>query len=372
MPKRFFSNFLPCFRVLPFLALVLALSGVPEGLAEPRFTALYGQDCSLCHVNPTGGGLRSLYASQYLVPEELARPTRNEDGLASLNPEITPGLTMGADLRTLLYQQEGGDGSVFSMQGDLYVHGQVSPEVGIYFEQGQSRAGEIFGAAHLLPLDGYVKAGRFIADYGWRFADHQMFNRRYLYDPGGSDDPGVQYGSGLEVGVSPGIFTATASVQEVARGNPDPRLGDNYAYRALIQKSFGGFRTGLGGSVVRRADPSGHLRAAGGFWYLGVGPVTWLGEIDETRQGETLGLLAAHELGIRFVRGWEVLATYNFQDPDRAQRSGARHRAGGGVQVMPAPFFSTQIMVNYWWLDQGPAVSGTDYGELQLLAHFFF
>jgi len=372
MIKHLSSRIRPSFPIVLILVIYSILAFVHTAWAEPRFTALYGQDCSLCHVNPTGGGLRTLYASQYLVPEELARPMKRDEGLASLNPEITPGLTVGADLRTLIYQQEGGNGSVFSMQGDLYVHGQVSPEVGIYFEQGQSRAGEIFATAHLLPLEGYVKAGRFIADHGWRFADHQMFNRRYLYDPGGIDDPSVHYNSGLEVGISPGILTATASVQEVSRGNPDPHLGDNYAYRVLIQDSFGGLRAGVGGSVIRRADPEGHLRAAGGFWYLGVGPVTWLGQIDETRQREILGLLTVHELGVRFARGWEALATYSFQDPDRAYKSGARHRAGGGLQVMPAPFFSAQLMANHWWLDQGPAVSGTDYSELQLLAHFFF
>ncbi len=116
LPTRLFRRR----RVLLILVLLPVLGSLSPARAEPRFTALYGQDCSLCHVNPAGGGLRTLYASQYLVPEELARPTATEEGLLSLNPEVTPGLTAGVDLRTLIYQQEGGTGSTFSMQGDLW------------------------------------------------------------------------------------------------------------------------------------------------------------------------------------------------------------------------------------------------------------
>nr|MEE4266754.1 hypothetical protein [Candidatus Krumholzibacteria bacterium] len=48
----------------------LILAG--EAHAVPRYTAQYGQSCTLCHTNPTGGGLRTEYASQYLIPEEIA------------------------------------------------------------------------------------------------------------------------------------------------------------------------------------------------------------------------------------------------------------------------------------------------------------
>jgi hypothetical protein len=364
----------PCGLAYLFLLLcpVFLLVGATRAAAEPRYTAMYGQSCVLCHVNPTGGGMRSLYASQYLVPEELAMAVTRDDALTNLNPEVTPGLAFGADLRTLVYQQEGGRGSTFSMQGDLYVHAQVSAEVDLYLEQGQSRAGEIFGTARVLPLDGYLKAGRFLPDHGWRFVDHQMFNRRYLLDPAGTDDPGVHYTSGLEVGVSPGIFWATASVFEGIRGDPEPRLGDNYAAKIMIQKGFGGLNLGVGASVLRRSGIDGHRRAAGGLWYAGAGPVTWLGQIDETGQDGQAGILAVHEIAVRFLRGADLLATYSFQDPDRSLKSGSRHRTGAGVAVMPAPYFSTRLMVNSWKIDQGPAVAGEDYLEANLVAHFFF
>jgi hypothetical protein len=354
------------------LLLGISLAGSSQVQAEPRYTAMYGQNCTLCHANPTGGGMRSLYASQYIVPGELAMATKSEEGLTSLNPEVTPGLVVGADLRTLVYQQEGGQGSAFSMQGDLYLQAQLSSEVGVYFDIGQSRAGEIFGIANVLPLDGYVKAGRFIPDHGWKWADHQMFNRRYLYDPVGIEDPSVHYSSGIELGISPGFFLATASVLDGPRGDPSPRLGDNYAAKAMIMQGWGSLNLGVGASILRRTSTGDHIRSAGGLWYLGMGPVAWLGEIDETRQQENLGNLVAQELTVRFLRGADLRFTYSFQDPDRANKTGARHRAGAGVAVMPAPFFSTQLMFNQWIIDEGISVTGHDYSEVELMAHFFF
>jgi hypothetical protein len=369
--KLLISNGLPGAAAFSLL-LAITLAGSPPAQAEPRYTAMYGQNCTLCHANPAGGGMRTLYASQYIVPEELAMARKSEGGLTSLNPEVTPGLVVGADLRTLVYQQEGGNGSAFSMQGDLYVQAQLSADVGVYFDMGQSRAGEIFGLAHVLPLDGYVKAGRFIPDHGWKWADHQMFNRRYLYNPGGIEDPSVHMSSGIELGISPGIFLATASVLDGTRGDPSPSLGDNYAAKAMIMPGWGPVNLGVGASIVRRTSTGDYIRSAGGLWYLGVGPVAWVGQIDETKFKSTLGNLVAQELTVRFLRGADLRFTYGFQDPDRANKTGARHRVGGGVAVMPAPFFSVQLMFNQWFIDEGPDVTGPDYSEAELMAHFFF
>ena len=40
------------------LLTLAALTATPVQ-ALPRYTAVYGQSCVLCHVNPTGGGMRS-------------------------------------------------------------------------------------------------------------------------------------------------------------------------------------------------------------------------------------------------------------------------------------------------------------------------
>ena len=48
-----------------FTLALVAISALPalEAGAVPRYSARYEQNCMLCHVNPTGGGMRSSYAT---------------------------------------------------------------------------------------------------------------------------------------------------------------------------------------------------------------------------------------------------------------------------------------------------------------------
>lgn len=338
-----------------------------EASALPRYTAQYGQNCVLCHVNPTGGGLRGEYATQYLVPEEIAARGWNEGEMDGMSPRISSNITMGVDLRSLLYQQEGGTGSSFAMQGDVYFNVELSPRFGAYVEQGLNGSGEVFGIARADVLDSYMKAGRFIPDYGWRFADHQMFNRRFLTDGGGSENPAGLYGEGFELGISPGGFSATAALLGGSQRN-----GDNYAGKALYQKSLGEVNFGLGGSVLRRKLGNETRRAAGGIWYLAYGPFTWLGEIDETKQDGLLGNMVSQELAFQVSKGYDLRFTYNFQDPDRAHKNGSRQRYGAGISAMPTPFYGFSLMANYWDIDPGAAVTDSDRLQGELMIHFFY
>jgi len=234
-------------------------------------------------------------------------------------------------------------------------------------EQGLYGSGEIFGIGRADILDSYLKAGRFIPDYGWRFADHQMFNRRYLTESGGSESPAGLYGEGFEVGISPGDFSASAALL-----GGSGRNGDNYSARALYQMSLGDLNIGAGASVLRRQLGTDSRRAAGGFWYLALGPVTWLGEIDETKQNNKLGNMVSLELAVQVRKGYDLRGTYNFQDPDRALQNGSRQRYGAGVTAMPRPYLGWSLMANYWDIDPGDAVTDDDRLEGELMIHFFY
>ena len=102
------------------LAVILGLlAGAPPARAVPRYAARYQQSCALCHHDPSGGGMRSAYAAQYLVPAELARhPTPAED-LQRLDPNIGRSLAIGFDLRTVHHYYDDGrtPGNFLQMQG---------------------------------------------------------------------------------------------------------------------------------------------------------------------------------------------------------------------------------------------------------------
>ena len=109
------------------VVLLVLWTAADDAMALPRYTARYGQDCRLCHVNPTGGGLRNAYATQYLIPEEIAsspgriRASDVEDDAQDTGSALSSAVSVGVDLRTLAWMQEGGEGTVFSMQGDVYL-----------------------------------------------------------------------------------------------------------------------------------------------------------------------------------------------------------------------------------------------------------
>ena len=365
---------------LPMVLLAAALCRVPEAAALPRYSARYGQNCTLCHQNPTGGGLRTLYASQYLVPAELAMrpgpegaPTQaaaaasGGQPAALPSPQLNAAVTVGVDLRTLFYQGETGRGSIVDMQGDLYVAVQADPRFSLYLDHGKTAAEEFFGMAYLLPANGYLKTGRFTPAYGWRFDAHQMAGRRYLLSPEGSDVPAQLNDAGLEVGIFPGRIEASASVLSGAGQN-----GQSHAARLVVRRSLGPWNLALGGSLLRRQELAGHRRAAGGFGYIACGPATWLWQVDETRAQDRTGMLVSQEFGLRLRQGMDLRLTYSFQDPDIGLETGTRSRWGVGIDALPYPYCGALLMANLYDSRQGPLVDQDDYYQVELVLHFLY
>jgi hypothetical protein len=348
------------------LALAVHWTAADNAMALPRYTAQYGQDCRLCHVNPTGGGLRNTYARQVLVPTELAggagRPQAGDVAGVALPVDVT----FGADLRTLAWMQEGGPSMLLAMQGDVYVGIAAPGDIQIYAEMGPHEA-EVFGLAYGVIPHGYLKAGRFTPDYGWRFDDHRQFSRRFLFTPDGIDEPHALLGEGVEAGIAVGGLSATTSV---IQGGAE--IGDAWAARALMRREVGALRVGVGSSVWQRGVGAGGRRAAGAFWYASAGPWAWLGEIDETRGDGRRGRLVTQEVTLDVQRGLALRAVYGFQDPDRELQSGARYRVGAGVAWFARPGLGLQAMASHWRVDQGLDVADNDHNDAELVVHFLY
>src|SRR5262249_54998727 len=165
------------------VACVLASSlAAFQARALPRYSARYEQNCTLCHVNPSGGGMRSAYAVKDLIPKEFAMSPATPEMLKDIDPKIGRHLSIGTDFRQLfLLETENAvlapPQGFFPMQGDLYLLFQLDPKVLLYYNRSLSNTYEFFGLANVLPFDGYVKAGRFVPPYGWKFDDHTLYVR---------------------------------------------------------------------------------------------------------------------------------------------------------------------------------------------------
>ena len=361
-------------RAILGLAL-LAVLYATSASAVPRYSARYEQKCALCHMNPSGGGMRTLYASQYLVPEEMAWTAPKDSILSKIDPEISKGVMIGTDFR-LMHRYSDDDQpqtNFFQMQGDIYLDFQMDDNLSLYFDKGISTSYELFGMWQGLPLTGYVKAGRFVPAYGWRFDDHTMFVRSDLgFMPPSNSDVGVEFG------LSPGRSDIQFAVLNGNRGatfDNDKKLAT--CFTGIYRFHVADVAAGLGTAGYWQDGPASNYGTGGFYGYLGWWRLTWLGEVDWTHEdpeGEphTTGLVTSHELSYLWRQGLELRGTYDFFDPNFNQETGARSRWGGGVFVMPRPFLAVEALYRETHYQDGPLFSGDDSWESVFQLHLLY
>ena len=353
----------PLIAVTGLVALLVAT----DALALPRYSAQYGQRCALCHVDPAGGGMRTQYASMALVPLELSHQQLDDDQLDAIRPDLSPAVTVGLDLRTLVIQGEGGEGRQVDMQGDVTVAVTMSPRLTAYVNLGKGGTQEFAALAHVLPHNGYLKFGRITPDYGWRWADHTMAARRYLLDENGVTSPAALTDAGLEAGLHGQHWEVSGSLLGGGGDN-----GESFAGRMAWRQEFGPVRAALGTSVLRRQQVGGRSRAVGAFGYLSAGPASWVFQVDETGNDRREGLLISQELTYRLVRGIHARGVYTYHDPDHQLTTGTRNRWSLGCDSLLNPFFGVQIMASYHHIRPGELVRGRDHWQAEMVLHVLY
>jgi hypothetical protein len=362
--------------IMAVVAATLSLSGLLALRADavPRYAARYGQRCGLCHVNPSGAGMRTAYASQQLVPEELAWG-RGTDSLSLPGPQLSPTVSIGADFRELYVgsTHRASNLDFFQMQGDLYVAFQLDPKTTLYFDRGMSNSYELFGTAYVLPLTGYVKAGRFVPSYGWKFDDHTMYVRSEL-----GLAPPLNSDVGIELGLQPGPLDMQLGLVNGSRGSTlDTDNSLAQSLNVIYRRSLAGIGWGVGTSGYHQRGPSAILDVGGGYGYLTWHGLSWLAEADFARTSprpgpRTTAFVTSQELSYLVRPGLELLGTYDFHDPDLHLKSGARSRWGGGVHVMPRPYAAIEALYRKTEVDTGPAITAGGFDETVLQLHLVY
>jgi hypothetical protein len=332
---------------------------IPGAQATPRRSLRIGQNCALCHRNPAGGGLRTLYASQYLVPQRLAHKATPDPEFPGANPLVGDDLILGTDLRTfhLLEEDRETENHFLQMQASVYVDFQLAPRFTAYlaeeFGQRAAYAHEVYGLAHVLPVGGYLKAGRFVPPFGWKLADHRSFTRRDLTflpdNPPHSD-------TGVEIGFFPGpCELQLAALNGEFRSPRD--LDDELAFaaRGALRKKLGGMNFALGGSYFRSGREGNRVQTAGPLAGLGWRRCVWIGEFDWTHRElpEQTGVLdtkfssftLSQQLALEITRGIDIVATHDFHDADIEVQTGTVQRVGLGVDALLYPFLALEAML---------------------------
>jgi hypothetical protein len=342
--------------VVSFLTVALILLSA-SAQALPRFAARTGQKCMSCHVNPSGGGMRTPMGAQY-GREELPVPDLSEGlQLEDFTTLIANVMGVGADFRTIYYFQQSPDtgaGSTSSnafwqMQGDLYLNFRIAKKINLYLDKGLYSGFEAFGLLNVLPASGSVKIGKFVPNYGLKLDDHTAYIRTVT---GFSPAAGRPELTGLELAVAPGPATIMGGLFNAEDGFAGSG-GNNKAYLGRAEVLWTAAKevgVGFGGNLFGYED----LRSAtsflyyGGFGMFSVYDFSLIGEVDWLRSkgpGATIvGAVVYGEADYPVVAGVDLKLAYDFYDPDLDLKSGARSRYGFGVEFFPIGGVELRLM----------------------------
>jgi hypothetical protein len=340
-----------------------------SSFALPRFGAKVEQKCNLCHVSPTGGGMRETFGSQYFAMTELAVHKIPLDEIEEFQPQISDILSLGSDLRTQYFYDESAEiSSFFQMEGNLYLDAQLNDRFSMTLDKGLYSGFEAFGTAYILPMQGYFRMGKFQPTFGWRFADHTSFVREKMLWPPNSTD------TGLEFGLYPHGISANLGFFNGTQGIFDDGKGKAVSSRLEIRENIEGVGFGLGGSVFMNDRPAGDVNMYGTFYYLNLssGRIIYLGEIDwledDRPSTAATSFATTHKLSCMITQGVWIEGSYDFYDPDIDIKSGDISRYGIGIDYFPYGFLEISPTLRFY----SDSIADDDYIIFISQFHFFF
>ena len=209
---------------------------------------------------------------------------------------------------------------------------------------------EGFVLLHEAPGNAYVKAGRFVPQFGLKIDDHTAQNRRAFEQDGSVPDARV---TGVEFGANPNYPYANVSWFRSTSAARVPSAFDlfdtddthgmavNAGYREL------GWGAGASALLHRRAPADGGdatsfaLHGAFNPWFYRRGlPLTYQAEYDWGRWERTSGRETSRrgfwqELDWRAGNGVNLVLAQDWADPDTEVKDDHAYRVTAGVQVTP-------------------------------------
>ena len=211
---------------------------------------------------------------------------------------------------------------------------------------------EAFVLASELPYQAYVKGGRFVPAYGLRLDDHTSRIRREFELDAALPESRV---TGVEVGAAPNYPFLNLSWFKMASRTRTPDAWNIFD----VDEGWGtalnlGYRSegwALGGSALLRRRPideGGDTSTYGVYgvfnpWYYARNvPLTYQAEFDYGSWQRLSGMTANHavfyqELNWLAFNGLNLLAAYDWADPDREVKDDEFYRISGGFQITPIP-----------------------------------
>jgi hypothetical protein len=366
------------------LAAAIALAATPlthtPTQALPIYAGRERMNCASCHVDPSGGGLRTAFGFDYLRNRHGLAPEDKFPDLPAEQPEIVDHLPVGGDLKVLYdalgrRHTEGSFpntvSSFFRMQGSFYLSYAPFEQVRVYYNQDVNGVRDLWGKIGL-PHDTYLRVGTFRPPYGLRMDDHTITEREDLQIPinvYGYDTrvPDV----GVELGVVKTEYYAQMALQNGSGPGFDSDL--NKAFTARYVRWYGPLMNGLSVHLDSDGqDPATERLRYGTFATLQVHhQVLLLGALDlgEDETGDDLDrlLLGWGEVCHFTRRDLRLRGRYEFLDRDRSVEFADSERYTIGADWIPYPFTTLKAFYRFTSNESEP-----DIEEVLAVAQFSY
>ncbi|MDX1455428.1 MAG: porin [Gammaproteobacteria bacterium] len=356
-------------RLLLGVAVTLLACGSAQ--AEPYLAAKTGLKCGTCHVNATGGGMRTPFGNSWAqtsLPVEPHAPDK-----AAWTGQLGEYFAAGGNLRASAVQQDvpnADTSNAFELEearvylGFSPVPGRVDVYIDQYLGPGGSLNREAYARLRTADQAWYLKAGQFYLPFGWRLEDDSAFVRTASGINMTTPDRGV------ELGWETAAWSTQLAVSNGTAGGAEVDTGKQFSART--ERLFGSWR--LGASLNLNDTELGDRQMSALHAAVRTGSVTWLAEVDfiddETVAGEPAQQAWLLEANWEARRGHNLKLTAEQFEPDDGVSGDEQERISLVWEYSPLAFTQLRLGLRDY---SGPAANDlANRSELFVQLHGFY
>jgi hypothetical protein len=342
MKRRFFG------WAMRGIWLLLTL-GAHQAHAEPYLAVQFGFKCGQCHVNPTGGGLRTAFGD--IIAQTVLPAQHIDTALDNWAGQAGPYLRVGGDLRFDASVSKVPDARAdqqFALeQTRVYLEADVIPNRLLAYVDEQVAPGgaldrEAYVLYHSSDQNWYLKAGQMYLPFGLRLQDQTAFILTATGINMTTPDQGVEFGW------EHGHWDAQLAVSNGTAGGAVSGDGKQFSGQLIYVES--GWRAGL--AANRNDQSSGAKTAYGIFGGLKTGPISWLAQAEITddesiADGQGRQLATLLEANWLIARGSNLKITDEFLNPNRAVPHGEQTRWSLVYELTPIQLLQIRAGFRY-------------------------
>lgn len=340
---------------------LLSIFLLDSAFSLPRFAVRLGDKCIDCHYNPTGGIIRNEDGWNFGKNIMSTISPREKD--FAMTPKIGDNITFGLDYRTqFLYSAQKNRTDFQQMNGSVYTNVALAENINLLGRYDFIyMIWEAYGVAHILPNNGYIKAGSFVPNYGIRIDDHTAYTRGGDFSVlSTSGKKGLIYSPYYtEAGVEAGFYISnwalfTASAGHNLLNNNTLSKDPTYTTRLELNPKIGRIGLLFGGSYAAAKLPQ-TAEFYGGFIGVGYSRFSLLAEFDlgnNVITTDTKSNFAMAEAAYEIILGLEAVVRYDRLDPNTSVSKDELQHIIVGFEWFPYSFI--EIRPQYRFMLEDP------------------